>query len=141
MSPVYKALGSWVRMCTYTWSPWLHIRSDKHTVVDSVHICFDKDHLPPAVVEKIRKELGGDADDRLVFDRDRYRSWETECNIEFTYEQLDLRIVDGLAYFEDSLGRQSRWTFLIDKDADDCGPMYTTATAGAEAIPWLLCCA
>ena len=48
-------------------------------------------------------------------------------------------IVDTWAYFEDSLGRQSRLTFLIDDDAEDCGPVYMTATSGAENIPWLLC--
>ena len=68
----YKALGSWVRKCTDTWSPWLHVRSDQYTVVDCVHIRFDKDVVD---VDSIRKELGGDADDRIVFDRGRYSAW------------------------------------------------------------------
>ena len=127
-------------MCAEKWSPWLHmLRSDKYTVVDCVNVRFDE-ALPLATVEIIRKELGCNSDDRIVYDRNRYRPWEgAECKLQFSFEPLDLHIVDTWAYFEDSLGRQSRLTFLIDDDAEDCGPVYMTATSGAENIPWLLC--
>ena len=60
---------------------------------------------------------------------------DAETDVVGVFDTIDLHIDDTWAYFEDSLGRQSRWTFLID---DDCGPVYTTATSGAEKIPWLL---
>lgn len=134
----YERLRSWVYMCADKFSPWLHFRSDKYTVVDCVTLRLDES-LPAATAERIRKALGSDADDRIVFERTRYDTWVKECHFEFAYTPLDLVIDDSFAYFEDSLGRRSRWTFLIDDDGEDCGPAYMTGTAGAETIPWLLC--
>ena len=130
---VAESLASWVHTCARAWSPWLFGRADVYTTVAHLDVIFHG--VPDAQREAIGRALGCDSESRVVFDGSRYNEWSYQ--FKFTSVPLDMHITPEMAYFEDSLGRQSRYTFEIG--ADDMGPAYRTAAPAAEAIPWLLC--
>jgi len=134
----YKMLGSWVYTCVDAWSPWLFLKADPFTVVDYVKVVVDTE-IPSDVATEIKKGLKCDVDDRIVFDENRYNRWKTACNFKFIFESLELHITPEFTYFQDSLERQSQYTFMTKSDLYSSGPVYTTATIGAKTIPWLLC--
>ena len=127
-------IKSWVYTCAEAWSPWLFLeRSHAYTVVDSLTLHFH-DGVMPDIKSALLESLGP----VKTYNKERYKLWTgPECGFEFSYEPLDLHVTPDFVYFEDSVGRQSPWTLFLDDD--DSGPTYTTATTGANRIPWLLC--
>ena len=132
MDTQYIRLYAWIFKCVDAWSPWLFVKTDVYTVVDHVDVVFDPD-VPLERVTYMKNLLGCDRYNCMLIDTNRYKMWENECGYKFLFEQLVLHITTKMAYFIDTKGRQSRFTFFLED-----GPRFETATEGNQVIPWLL---